>query len=443
MRIVSALLIAVVLLAGCTFGSPGVPGASSSPSSAPSASASSQPSAAPSATARPTPTLVASSSASAQPSTSASASASASAAPSASASTSPSPVPPAQGTITITEPVANATISSPLTIKGSTNFWPFEATLVAHVLDASGNELGIGPVMVDAPDIGQGGPFEGQIEFTAPAQDQNGTLEVFEASAKDGSIVTIARVPVRLRGGSAASGLTLDSPAEGVAVTLPMHVAVRGAPPNQDLTARLTFGNGVILESQMPVVTGSDGRGYGVLNLAWNTESAPPATPSGAAVFEIARSDGTIAKRVNINILPEDQTQLVDVAWTSPGSEELIVFKQAIGRTPQIASAALRELVNGPPDGNLAGATTALPSLQEIVTYSGREADWGYEVRLLKLTITNGVATANFSKELRAYGGGSARVAMITRQIERTLKQFSSVQQVVIQIDGQSDALQP
>jgi spore germination protein GerM len=59
----------------------------------------------------------------------------------------------------------------------------------------------------------------------------------------------------------------------------------------------------------------------------------------------------------------------------------------------------------------------------------------------LKLTITNGVARANFSPELRAYGGGAARVTAIRKQIETTLLQFSSVKQVVIAIDGQTDGV--
>ncbi len=65
-------------------------------------------------------------------------------------------------------------------------------------------------------------------------------------------------------------------------------------------------------------------------------------------------------------------------------------------------------------------------------------------VRLLKLTITDGVALANFSAELNAYGGGSARVSLIRNQIEATLRQFPSVREVVIAINGQTEGiLQP
>ncbi|CAA9291968.1 MAG: hypothetical protein AVDCRST_MAG26-4161 [uncultured Chloroflexia bacterium] len=56
----------------------------------------------------------------------------------------------------------------------------------------------------------------------------------------------------------------------------------------------------------------------------------------------------------------------------------------------------------------------------------------------------NGVATADFSQELRAYGGGAARAQLIRAQITRTLLQFPSVREVRIVVEGQSDGvLQP
>jgi len=59
----------------------------------------------------------------------------------------------------------------------------------------------------------------------------------------------------------------------------------------------------------------------------------------------------------------------------------------------------------------------------------------------LKLTITDGTALVNLSPELRAYGGGSARVASIRAQIEATLRQFPSVSQVVIAINGETEGV--
>jgi spore germination protein GerM len=62
-------------------------------------------------------------------------------------------------------------------------------------------------------------------------------------------------------------------------------------------------------------------------------------------------------------------------------------------------------------------------------------------VTLRSLTITNGVATADFSRELQAYGGGSLRVMLIRQQISRTLLQFPTVRLVRIAVEGQEEGV--
>ncbi|HEX6290825.1 MAG TPA: Gmad2 immunoglobulin-like domain-containing protein [Herpetosiphonaceae bacterium] len=423
------LILCLIVLTSC--GSPTPPaGPAVQPPAPTMEQPSGSPAAQPSPSAAPTPTLVAvQPTATEQP------------APTSAPAAEPTTAAPAQRTITITEPKPGASVSNSITIKGQTNYWPFEANLTAQLKDASGNVLATIPVTVHAPDIGQGGPFEEQMTFRLPAQAQTATLEIFEASAKDGSMLASQSVQVQLQAGETRGGLQLDAPVEGQAVTLPMHVAFRGVQPNQSILGRLRFGNGETLEQTIPVVVGTDNVGYGVANIDWNTESMPPAVPPGATTFEIVGGDGAVLQSVGVRLLAEAETQRVDVVWTTPEADDFIVFKHDVPRTPQIASAALNELLKGPPDGNAAGAVTALPTVQEIVTFPGRQPDWGYEVRLIKLTITNGVATANFSKELRAYGGGAARVQAIRQQIERTLRQFKSVQSVVIQIEGQSEGV--
>lgn len=438
MRYLMLFSICLILLTSCGTPSDGPIAQPSPTAQQPSPTTVVEPSPSPSPSAAATPTLVATQPAPTDqpvPTTQ----------PTTAPSPSPTTTPASERDITLDEPTTGATVSNSITIKGETNYWPFEANLTAQLKDASGKVLAIIPVTVNAPDIGQGGPFEAQMTFTPPAQPQEGTLEVFEASAKDGSIVAIETVKVQLSGGkpSGSTGIQLDAPVEGQSITLPLHVAFRGAQPNETVIGRLRFGNGVVLEQEIPVVTGSDNIGYGVANMDWMTESQPPAVPPGVSTFELVGADGSVRQSVSVRLLAENEKQQVEVAWTVPEGNDYIVFTQEVQKTPQIASAALNELLQGPPDGNLAGAVTALPTVQDIVTFPGRQSDWGYEVKLIKLTITNGVATANFSKEMRAYGGGSARVQTIRQQIERTLRQFSSVQSVVIQIEGQPDALQP
>lgn len=65
-------------------------------------------------------------------------------------------------------------------------------------------------------------------------------------------------------------------------------------------------------------------------------------------------------------------------------------------------------------------------------------------VRVQSLTIENGVAKVDFNEQLEYQVGGSCKVAAIRAQITDTLKQFSSINEVIISINGRTeDILQP
>ena len=65
-------------------------------------------------------------------------------------------------------------------------------------------------------------------------------------------------------------------------------------------------------------------------------------------------------------------------------------------------------------------------------------------VKINSLKIENQTAFVDFSEELEGGAGGSCRVLAIRRQIEATLRQFPTVDRVIISIDGRTeDILQP
>ncbi|MEK9132159.1 MAG: GerMN domain-containing protein, partial [Patescibacteria group bacterium] len=65
-------------------------------------------------------------------------------------------------------------------------------------------------------------------------------------------------------------------------------------------------------------------------------------------------------------------------------------------------------------------------------------------VKIQTLKIENGVAKVDFSSELEKAVGGSCRTAAIRAQITETLKQFPTVREVIISINGRTeDILQP
>lgn len=65
-------------------------------------------------------------------------------------------------------------------------------------------------------------------------------------------------------------------------------------------------------------------------------------------------------------------------------------------------------------------------------------------VKIQRLTIQNGLARIDFNEILEFRVAGSCRVRSIRAQIEHTLKQFPTVREVIISINGRTeDILQP
>ena len=104
--------------------------------------------------------------------------------------------PSTQEAILIESPELNAEVGSPVTVTG----WGsgFENTLAVDILDAMGNAIGQGYVIVDA-EFGQYGPFTGTVEFTAPGETQLGRIQVYSISPRDGAIDHLASVTVNLQ----------------------------------------------------------------------------------------------------------------------------------------------------------------------------------------------------------------------------------------------------
>lgn len=102
---------------------------------------------------------------------------------------------------------------------------------------------------------------------------------------------------------------------------------------------------------------------------------------------------------------------------------------RTIPKTQAIARAALNELLAGPTAQEAqAGYTTSINSGVEIQS----------------LVIEDATAKVDFTPRLDEDMGGSCRVTAIRSQITETLKQFPTVDDVVISIDGETDLiLQP
>jgi hypothetical protein len=100
-----------------------------------------------------------------------------------------------------------------------------------------------------------------------------------------------------------------------------------------------------------------------------------------------------------------------------------------VKKTEAIGRAALEELLKGP---------TASEA------HDGYSTNINQNVVVQKLTIENGTAFVDFNEQIQFQVGGSCKVSAIRAQITETLKQFSTVKNVVISVNGDIEtALQP
>jgi len=103
--------------------------------------------------------------------------------------------------------------------------------------------------------------------------------------------------------------------------------------------------------------------------------------------------------------------------------------EREITKTQAVARAALEELLKG-------------SSEKEKVEGFFTSINPG--VKIQSLVIENGTAKVDFDEQLEFQVGGSCRVAAIRAQITQTLKQFPTVNDVIISINGRTeDILQP
>jgi len=230
--------------------------------------------------------------------------------------------------ITVNSPLTNDAVDNPIHVTGEARV--FENVVSWRLLDVDKNILTSGTTEAAAPDMGQFGPFDFYVVVPA-VTDKNITLEVFQASAKDGSDTDLVSIPLALN--------RIDS-----------------------TEIKLYFHNNT-LDPEITCVK-------------------------------------TFAVRQEI------------VATQSP------------------ARAAMVLLLQGYPD------------------FNGQETDYysaiPFRTWLKDISISaDGIATVDFGGAIAGPMGGSCLVGSISAEIENTLKQFDSVKEVKILIDGEADRLQP
>lgn len=240
-------------------------------------------------------------------------------------------------------------------------------------------------------------------------------------------------------------------------VTEPLTVIVHHPKEGEELTSAYVFdgeANGAwFFEATFPVrlvnaVGDVVGEGYAEARGDWMTDGMVPfigtilfdskTVQDGMMLFERANPSGlpehaaTFSVPVKIGVT-DNMTYKVFFGNTMKDPQVLhceIVYpvERTVPRSPRIALAAIDDLLYGPTEKEKTdGYTTALPGQPKIIVQ--------------KLMIEDGVARVDFNDAFNFQVGGSCRVMMIRAQVEETLKQFPTVRDVVISVNGQTELI--
>jgi len=334
-------------------------------------------------------------------------------------------------------PAPGQTVENPIQLRGQAKILPFEGTLVIRVIDSTGQIAAEVPIIADGM-IGGPAAFEATVTYVGiPGP---GRVEVLDISAKDGSIIAKATAHVTLAGLPVAG--YVEQPPPRADVTLPIRLLARVSAPGQDVNVRVTWNDGTQFSHVFTALAGLDGRGLLIVPLdVVDPEFSHPATQNGT--IQIHTIEGSPLAWQSVRILAPDDPGTVgtNVYWVV--DETVVAQPIRIPRTLGIGRASLEALLWGPVPQNDRGYTTLIPGPEQVLAYGGRSPEWGERPKLRNLTIEDGIAYADFSLELSAHAGGALLTSLIREQIEATLTQFSTVDDVVISINGVTGVLEP
>jgi hypothetical protein len=242
------------------------------------------------------------------------------------------------------------------------------------------------------------------------------------------------------------ASIVIDAPKEGATVTSPLTVIGKAR-------------GGWYFEASFPVrLLDALGNEIAVVPAQaqgeWMTEDFVPFIAELTFSVPSAQYGKLILMKDNPSGLPENDEQVEVAVWLDPSGNSAVpegmsvkaffglagapagtecttvaAVERIVPQTEGVARAALDELLKGPSaDDIAAGFTTSIPE----------------GVIIKSLDIATGTARVDFNAALERGVAGSCRVTHIREQIEATLTQFPTIEEVIISIDGRTgDVLQP
>ncbi len=203
------------------------------------------------------------------------------------------------------------------------------------------------------------------------------------------------------------------------------------------LMVRVRTSTTTVLVEEPVMADAPDVGQYGEFNYTFTlSKNVVPGEKVYIDAFEYSAKDGTQINLATVIIyITHRQTTTVKTYFNNDRLDPAItctnVFEvqRVIPYTQSVGQAAINELLMGPIEKEPGlGYYTNIPT----------------GTRIKSLRIENGTAYADFDENLDKNIGGSCRMSAIRAQITETLKQFPTVQNVIISVNGNSaEALQP
>ncbi len=231
---------------------------------------------------------------------------------------------------------------------------------------------------------------------------------------------------------AALGAIALDQPRAGQQVSSPLHLEGTASVFEATVEFEIVAEGRVLGRGFTTASVGAPERGSFAADLAFESPSEP--VDGLLRVFSSSPKDGSVQNLVLVPLrlvgesasASETITLRVYFVRLADGQAELIPVERTVPRTQAVGRAALHELLNGPTESERAmGLDSPIPS--------------GTQLRSLR--IVDGVANADFDRQLQFQMGGSMRVQTIRDAIELTLLQFPSVERVVISVEGQTEGV--
>ncbi len=245
---------------------------------------------------------------------------------------------------------------------------------------------------------------------------------------------------------SASQNVIVSSVVKNAALPNPFVILGRARVFENQVSWRVLDAHGKTLASGSALTNAPEPGRFGQFRVRSFFDRLPETANGRLDVYTLAASDGseqdivsipvTFVQKVipvkvffsNIKIDPQSLQSLN--SGTIQDCEKVYATTRRVYLTESVAEAAILELLKGP-----SAAEQALGFVTSI--YPGTE--------LRSISVVDGTATVDFSKEFLYAVAGSCHVQALSAQVAETLKQFPAIQNVKILVEGQDagDKLKP